>query len=119
MKLVKVTDCLGKLNGLFDRNTQDFKTAYALCDVMCELEKQSDKFIKVRQLILNEHYDLQDGGEWILKKGQDLDEIQKKFNDLNELEFAYKKVKIKAPDGASAREIYYLKEFFDFEQTED
>lgn len=115
MKLFKTADCLEKLNGLFDRATQDFKTANALCDVLYEIEIQANKFAKMRQLILTEHYDNQEDGTWKPKKGQDLGVIQKKFNELNDLDFVCKKVKIPSLECISPRELYYLKEFFDFE----
>lgn len=115
MKLHKTQDCLEKLNSLFDRTTQDFSFANALCDVLYEVEKQTNKFVKIKQGFLNEHYDPQNDGQWKIKQGQDMNVLQKKAEEINELEFKITKCRVNKPDCVSPRELYYLKDFFDFE----
>lgn len=115
MKLHKTPDCLEKLNNLFDRTSQDFAFADMLCDVLYELEKQANKFIKLQRGILIEHYDDQKDGTWKPKKEQDLSILQKKTDELNALEFKITKTQANKPECVSPRELYYLKEFFNFE----
>lgn len=117
-------DCLEKLENLFCRTTEDFASANALCDVLFQVECQAKKYIKMRQLILNEHYTMMENGNFVIKGLNDLDgtdklsnhlaESNRKFEELDEVEFEICKTTIPKPLSISPRELYYLREFFDF-----
>lgn len=115
MKLNKAQECYEKLNSIFDRGIEDFDTASHICDVIYVLEREIRKFETMRNTIVKTHYNQNSDGTYGIKDMQHLEQANEEFSKLNEVEIKVEKKLIPKFKFISPKELYYLKEFFDFE----
>lgn len=116
MKLYKAEECLNVLDQVFKKPQNDYEFVSSLCDTMQELEKQSAKYKKMRNSIIEEYFDLSktEGNNCPIKDINNLPIVSKKFKEIENLEFKNELIKASRPEEISAKELYYLRDFFDF-----
>jgi hypothetical protein len=114
MELYKCEDCMKTLTTLFERGTNDFNFASKLCDLLSELEKQRDKYNKLKQGVINKYYEYK-GDTYEIRDRNNLLEVNDTLLELNKLTFPYEKKQLSPPEYISPKELCYLREFFLFE----
>lgn len=119
MKLCKAKECLETLENIFQRMTTDFVFASHLCDLIEELEKQSKKYSALYLKYVEEYYEIdnKDVKKASIKDINKLEEANKKLQELESLEFIFNngdKFNATCPRNITPKELYYLRQFFDF-----
>lgn len=122
MKLFEADYALKVINEHFENEKMDFDTAGKLCDLIVFLEAESEKYRRLMQKFVNEHYNKPDEDDqnqvWVIKdKSQEaLDRVAKEKKELECIEMTYEKKMIKRIDKIAPKVLIVLREFFDFKE---
>lgn len=115
MKLEHILECRQTLSRLFEKPLP-FATAEKLCDLLAGIEAQSQKYVTLYNKILQTYGDATDREGRYVFSGENRAKYLEELEALGALEFSPARKTIPRLEDVSPKELFYLREFFDFEE---
>lgn len=119
MNLGKIIDCKKQLDSVFELRLQ-YPTNEKLCDLLIDIEKHYEKYVRLYDKLLKDYCDVvgvnENGTSQYRVKPENAEIYEQELQALNETPIERDKYTIPPIKEATAKELMYLREFFNFSE---